>query len=132
MSNQEDIIFRNRTITAFIAGKWWKSNPGHIVIIPNRHIENIYDMPEKIGHEIFDFSKQVAIALKEVYRCAGTSLRQHNESAGNQDVWHYHLHIFPRYKNDDLYVRHKSTYRPTAEERKAYADKFKVYFSAKR
>ena len=128
--NQEpSVIFRDRFITVFIAGKWWKSNPGHVIIIPNEHIENIYDMPEEIGHKIFDFSKKVAVALKETYKCDGVSTRQHNEPAGNQDVWHFHLHIFPRYKEDNLYINHKDTFWPTEEEIRPYSDKLKKYFN---
>ncbi len=128
-SQEESVIFRDQFITAFVAGKWWKSNPGHVIIIPNKHIENIYDMPEEIAHKIFDFSKTVTIALKKTYLCDGTSTRQHNEPAGNQDVWHYHLHIFPRYEGDNLYLRHENTYWPSAEEKKPYADKLKSYIS---
>lgn len=126
---EEDVIFRDKFITCFIAGKWWRSNPGHVIIIPNQHIENIYDMPEDTGHKIFDFSKKVAIALKEVYLCDGTSTRQHNEPAGNQDVFHYHLHVYPRYKDDNLYINHKDTYWPTEEEKLPYSKKLKAYFS---
>lgn len=43
------------------------------------------------------------------------STRQHNGPAGNQDVWHYHLHVFPRYSNDGLYTAQKLRY--TTEER---------------
>ena len=129
-SQEENIVFKNTLITACIANKWWRSNPGHVLVIPNQHIENLYDMPEEIGHQIFDFSKQAAIALKKTYECAGTSIRQHNEPAGNQDVWHYHLHIFPRYVGDNLYLNHPITYRPTPEEKKPYADKLKIYFNS--
>jgi diadenosine tetraphosphate (Ap4A) HIT family hydrolase len=38
----------------------------------------------------------------------GTSTRQHNEPAGNQDVWHYHEHVFPRYDGDELYRRQRA------------------------
>ena len=41
--------------------------------------------------------------MKAAYNCDGVSTRQHNEPAGNQDVWHYHLHVFPRYAGDNLY-----------------------------
>jgi histidine triad (HIT) family protein len=85
-------------------------------------------MSEEIGHRIFDVSKQVALALKATYNCEGVSTRQHNEPAGNQDVWHYHLHVFPRYKDDNLYLNHKDTYWPTAEEKLPYAEKLKRYF----
>ena len=126
---EPDVIFRDEFITVYIAGKWWKTNPGHVIIIPNEHIENIYDMPEEIGHKIFDFSKKVAIALKETYKCDGTSTRQHNEPAGNQDVFHFHLHIFPRYTGDDLYINHKNIYWPTEEEKQPYVKKLKKYFN---
>jgi histidine triad (HIT) family protein len=121
------VIFRDKDLTVFIAGKWWKSNKGHIIIIPNEHIENIYDMPEEMGHKIFDFSKKVAIAFKETYKCDGVSTRQHNEPAGNQDVFHFHLHIFPRYTGDNLYLNHKDTYWPSQEEKQPYVDKLKNY-----
>ncbi|MEJ0021221.1 MAG: HIT family protein [Candidatus Doudnabacteria bacterium] len=126
-NQEESVIFRDDRITVFIAGKWWRSNPGHVIIIPNRHIENIFDMPEETGHYIFDFSKKVAMALKKEYDCDGVSTRQHNEPAGNQDVWHYHLHIFPRYTGDNLYLNHKETYWPTMGEKKPYADKLRPH-----
>ncbi len=128
--NQEkSVIFRDEFITAFVAAKWWKSNIGHVIIVPNEHIENIYDIPEEIGHKIFDFSKKVSMALKETYKCDGVSTRQHNEPAGNQAVFHFHLHVFPRYQGDNLYVNHKDTYWPTEEEIQPFVDKLKGYFS---
>ncbi len=129
-TNQDDVVFRDDLISIFVAGKWWKANPGHVIIIPNKHIENLYDMPEETGHRIFDFSKKVAIALKEIYKCDGTSTRQHNEPAGNQDVFHFHLHIFPRYEGDNLYLHYMDEqYWPEAAIRKPYADKLKAYFA---
>jgi histidine triad (HIT) family protein len=74
----------------------------------------------------------VAIAFKEVYAAEGTSTRQHNEPAGYQEVWHYHLHVFPRYNKDylnDLTFQRRLT---TFEERRPYAEKLKRYFDGKR
>ncbi|MCL4387221.1 HIT family protein [Patescibacteria group bacterium] len=128
-SQEESVVFRNKYLTVFIAGKWWRTNPGHVIIIPNQHIENIYDMSDEIGHKIFDISKKVAIGFKQTYKCDGTSTRQHNEPAGNQDVWHFHLHVFPRYEDDNLYINHEDTYWPTQEEKQPYVDKLKAYFT---
>ena len=119
------VVFRDELVTAFVAGKWWRSNPGHVIIVPNKHIENIYDLDEETGHRISDISKKVAIGLKKAYECEGVSTRQHNEPAGNQDVWHYHLHVYPRYENDNLYLNHKDTFWPTLEEKLPYAEKIK-------
>lgn len=44
-----------------------------------------------------------ALALKAALSCDGISTRQQNEPAGDQDVWHYHVHVFPRYADDGLY-----------------------------
>lgn len=129
LGNQEEtVIVRDEDITVFIAGKWLKSNPGHVIIIPNKHMENLYDLENTVGHKIFDMSQKVALALKATYSCDGISTRQHNEPAGNQDVWHYHLHIFPRYVNDKYYESSKDTYWPSLEEKIPYAEKLKAYF----
>lgn len=124
-SQERSVVYRDEFLTAFVAGKWWRSDPGHVIIIPNAHIENLYDLPEEIGHKIFDLSKRVAHALKDAYECDGISTRQHNEPTGNQDVWHYHLHVFPRYEGDNLYLNHNDTFWPSEEEKRPYADKLK-------
>lgn len=126
-SQEGSVIYRDGDITAFIAGKFWKASPGHVIIVPNKHFENLYSIPEEIGHKIFSLSQKVALGLKETYKCDGTSTRQHNEPAGNQDVWHYHLHVYPRYEGDNLYLNHKDTYWPSAEEKQPYANKLNAY-----
>jgi len=77
--------------------------------------------------KIHDFARQTAIAFKQEYKCDGVSARQHNEPAGNQDVWHYHLHVFPRYKNDNLYGMKRI--KTTLDERAVYAVQLRNYFS---
>jgi len=124
---QSDVIYRDAYITAFISAGWWENNKGHVLIIPNQHFENLYDLPSDYSAKIHDFEKQVAIALKQVYNCDGVSSRQHNEPAGNQDVWHYHLHVFPRYKDDNLYAMKRIS--TTVEERAIYAERLRTYFS---
>lgn len=71
----------------------------------------------------------MAIAFKRVYGCDGVSTRQHNEPAGNQEVWHYHLHVFPRYVDDDLYDLTAQRRLTTPDERQPYADRLRRYFT---
>ena len=123
-----DIFYQDKFITAFVASHWWSNNPGHVIIIPNRHIENIYSLPDSLSEKIHSFEKKVAIAMKELYNCDGISSRQHNEPAGWQDVWHYHLNIFPRYKDDKLYELHSKKYLSKEKDRIPYAKKLKKYF----
>jgi len=88
---QQDIIYQDHFITAFISPKWWEKNPGNVIIIPNEHFENIYDLPNELGYKIHDAAKEVAIALKTVYKCDGVSTRQHNEP---QEIKMFFIIIF--------------------------------------
>jgi histidine triad (HIT) family protein len=95
-------VFQNNTVSAFMSLHDMPNNLGHVLVIPNEHYENIYDLPVALGADIHACAKDIALAMKAVYHCDGISLRQHNEPAGNQDVWHYHLHVFPRYAGDNF------------------------------
>jgi len=124
ITEQSDIVFQNEIATAFISSHWWPNNPGHVIIIPNEHFENLYDLPGSVSAEIHRIEKIVALCFKEIYRCDGVSSRQHNEPAGNQDVWHYHLHVFPRYTEDNLYLLDPR--QTTEAERALYAKKLRA------
>ncbi|PKO12904.1 MAG: diadenosine tetraphosphate hydrolase [Chloroflexi bacterium HGW-Chloroflexi-10] len=102
-SNQSDIVHHDDTVTAFIGSHQWPNNPGNTIVIPNQHYENIFDLPIRYAQEIQRAAKRLALAMKTVYTCDGVSTRQHNEPAGNQDVWHYHVHVTPRFQNDNFY-----------------------------
>lgn len=99
------------------SGAWWPRNAGHIVVIPKQHFENIFDLPSALAGGILDAARRIALAFKATHGCDGISTRQHNEPAGNQDVWHYHRHVFPRYTGDELYASHSQRRRNTPEER---------------
>ncbi|MDA0791515.1 MAG: HIT family protein [Proteobacteria bacterium] len=109
-----EVIERTDMATAFIASKQLLNNLGHVLVIPNQHFENLYSLPDEFAVPLQSLTRRIAIAMKHAYGCDGISLRQHNEPGGGQDVWHYHIHIYPRYR-DDEYFPAKSTARPIAE-----------------
>lgn len=125
-TRQADIVLRTEKVTAFIAAAWWPENPGHVLVIPKAHYENIYTIPDDELAAVQIVGKQIAVALKAAYGCDGTSFRQHNEPAGYQDVWHYHLHVFPRYHDDQLYLRSGQKRFTTPAEREPYAQKLRA------
>lgn len=125
----DDVVYQDAWTTAFIASHWWPNNAGHVIVIPNQHIENIYDMPAEVAARVHETAQQVAIAFKRVYGCDGVSTRQHNEPAGNQEVWHYHLHVFPRYEHDYLYDLTFRRRQTTPDERQPYVEKLRRYFA---
>lgn len=124
-----DVVLRNQWVTAFISSHWWPNNPGHVIVIPNQHYENIYALPAEVAAHIHEAARQIALAFKATYHCDGTSTRQHNEPAGYQEVWHYHLHVFPRYENDFLYDLTHQRFLSTPEERLPYAQKLRAYLA---
>ena len=126
LSVSSDIFYRDEDVTAIISSHQWPHNRGHALVFPNQHYENIYDLPAKIGGKIHLSAQKIALAMKTLYSCDGISTRQHNEPAGNQDVWHYHLHVFPRYTSDHLST---SQYAEMPEdERTEYANLLRNYF----
>lgn len=127
-NSKKDIVFEDSDVLAFISPKWWVNNPGNVIIIPKKHVEHIYDIEDELLSKVQIVGKKIAIAMKEVYQSDGVSFRQHNEQAGNQDVLHYHLHLFPRWEGDELYLNYKNKEFIPQEKREVYARKLLTYF----
>jgi histidine triad (HIT) family protein len=125
--SQDDVVVRRERATALIASAWWPGNHGHVLVVPNAHYENLYDLPGEYAYRVHDLSREVAIALREVYGCEGVSTRQHNGPAGDQTVWHYHLHVFPRYAGDRLYASIPALAPP--DQRREYAERLRAWFT---
>ncbi len=122
---QSDRVWRDEATTAFVAPKWWETNPAHVIVIPNQHFENLYEVPEDVLAAVYSTAKRVAGALRTEYGCEGTSTRQHNEPAGGQDVWHFHVHVYPRYADDRLYESDGRTRWVDPDERAPYAGRLR-------
>jgi histidine triad (HIT) family protein len=118
-----DVVAVTDLAFARISPRWWPDNPGAVLVIPRAHHENLYDLPHDVGHAVWDLTQQVAVAMRSSYDCAGISTRQHNEPAGNQDVWHLHVHVFPRHDGDRLYQRHDEKRWASPEEREPWAER---------
>jgi histidine triad (HIT) family protein len=101
-------------------------NTGHVIVVPNIHYENIYDLPSEVGQHIFDITQRLAIAIKKAYKADGITIRQNNEPAGDQHAFHYHIHVFPRYENDGFNTITPDQKRlAEPKERAQYAGKLK-------
>lgn len=124
---QEDIFYQDQDITGFISSKSIKGNDGHPLIVPNKHYENVYDLPESIAHQIFDLSKKVALALKETRNCSGITILQNNEPAGDQHAFHYHLHIVPRFENDNFHTEVWEAQKSNPKDRLLYSKTLRDY-----
>lgn len=128
LTKQQDVVLRTDRAMAFVASRWWPNNHGHVLVVPTEHHENLYDLPAEYGHAVHDVVREVAIAIRHTYDCAGVSTRQHNEPAGYQDAWHYHVHVFPRYVGDELYSTRHLAEPATAEERAPFVGRLREFF----
>ena len=118
-----DVVGVTEHAFARIAPRWWPANEGGALVVPRAHHENLYALPAVVGHAVWDLTQRVAVAMRTTYDCAGISTRQHNEPAGGQDVWHLHVHVFPRRTDDRLYERYREQRWASPEERRPYADR---------
>ena len=107
----EHIVESTAETLTFVAPRIWGRCEG-LLVIPKAHHENLYELPDELGTPLFRAMRRAALALKDAEGCDGTSTRQHNEPAGNQDLWHFHVHVFPRWTGDRLYEQ-----RPSAADR---------------
>ena len=75
--------------------------PGHLLVVPRRHAVGLADLPEDLGMAMFRLSQRVSTALRRSeLRCEGTNLFLADGEAAGQEVFHVHLHVFPRYDGD--------------------------------
>ena len=77
---------------------------GHTVIIPKKHFRNLLDMPTSLGNEMVDAVKNVGLNLIRDENAEGFNLIANTEAAAGQVVFHFHLHVIPRKKNDGLKI----------------------------
>lgn len=97
---------------------------GHALILPKNHYRNLLDLPQEMAQKAMVLAKETALSMKESLGCDGINLVQNNEEAAGQTVFHFHLHVIPRYEKDEQ----KIVWTPrefSLEEMDEIADKLK-------
>lgn len=123
---QADLVYRDELVSVFVNSFWIETVEGHVIVVPNEHHENIYEIPKEVGDRIFEVIQKMAVAMKEAYQCDGLTIRQNNEPAGNQHAFHYHHHVYPRYENDSFNEgMSKKSILSQPEQRIEYVEKLK-------
>lgn len=75
---------------------------GHPLVVPRRHIASLDDLDDSTGAAMMRAAKTVARALQDETGCEGVNLVLSDGAAAGQDVFHLHLHVKPRWNNDDV------------------------------
>ena len=73
---------------------------GHALILPKEHADNLYQLPEELTGRAFVLAKQMAASMTETLGCQGFNIVQNNGEVAGQTVFHFHIHLVPRYTDD--------------------------------
>lgn len=74
---------------------------GHTLVIPKKHVKNIYETDQNVAETLFARVPKIANAIKETYEPIGLNMLNNNEEPAGQSVFHLHIHLIPRYGKED-------------------------------
>lgn len=92
-------IYEDENVLAFL--DITQGTKGHTLVIPKKHIKNVYELDEETASEIFRVVPKIANALKKAFNPIGLNIVNNNEKP-LQSVFHFHIHLIPRYENDGM------------------------------
>jgi len=101
------------------------ASKGHALVLPKEHAANIYELPDELAAKAMVVAKKVAAKLSAGLHCDGLNIVQNNGEPAGQTVFHFHMHLIPRYKGDHVHV--KVTWAPgelTEETKKEVLELF--------
>ena len=90
---------------------------GHALILPKEHYANIYELDDETAGKALKLAKKLAIHMTDKLGCDGFNIIQNNGEAAGQTVFHFHVHLIPRYKDDGAVLQWNPT-SPDVDEQK--------------
>lgn len=80
---------------------------GHALIIPKEHYANLYELDDELAGKVLVLAKKMITKLTDILECDGYNIVQNNGEAAGQTVFHFHMHLIPRFKDDGVGVTWK-------------------------
>ena len=78
------------------------ASKGHALILPKSHAANIYELSDEMAAKAMILAKKMATRLTDALDCDGFNIVQNNGECAGQTVFHFHMHLIPRYKEDGV------------------------------
>jgi len=97
------VVYENEHVLAFLDIS--QTTEGHTLVIPKKHIVDIFEMDSSNIEQIFTVVPEIANALKKTFACSGINIVSNNGKSAGQTVFHYHTHLIPRYGDDKFGIR---------------------------
>ncbi|MEZ3433530.1 MAG: HIT family protein [Lachnospiraceae bacterium] len=85
------------------------ASKGHALILPKEHYKNLYELDDELAAKALVLAKKMIIKLTDVLGCDGYNVVQNNGETAGQTVFHFHMHLIPRYKGDNVGLGWKET-----------------------
>ena len=102
---------------------------GHLLVIPRAHADRLETHHPQAGAQMFTVAQRLAVALRRSGFCAGTNLFLADGVLAGQEVFHVHLHVFPRTQRDGFGLRAKRRREPARDELDATAGQIREHIS---
>ena len=99
-------IYEDDVCTAFLDIS--QATYGHCLVVPKQHFDDIFALDEEVGKHLYKVAIMLAKKMKERLNLQGINILNNNGEVAGQTVKHYHIHLIPRYKNDDLIIEFKT------------------------
>lgn len=80
------------------------ASKGHALILPKEHYANLYELEDELAAKALVLAKKMVTKLTDILGCDGYNVVQNNGPAAGQTVFHFHMHLIPRYKGDTVQV----------------------------
>ncbi len=104
--------------------------PGHALIIPKQHVAYLSEMDEATGRHLWTVTQRTAAAIRQSgLRCEGINLFLADGEAAFQEIFHVHMHVFPRYKGDPFKIDADWSIKPSREELDQVARQIKAAYA---
>ncbi len=81
------------------------ASEGHVLILPKSHYDDVYSLDDDTAAHIFKVAVKIANAMKKSLNIDGLNIVQNNGEAAGQTVFHFHMHIIPRYTDDTVNIK---------------------------
>ena len=98
---------------------------GHSLILPKKHFKNLLDADEEVLKKALPLAKKLSNKLIDVLKCDGVNILQNNNEAAGQAVFHLHIHLIPRYKEEKEHILSWKPNKFSDEEMKNIAESLK-------
>ena len=80
------------------------ASKGHALILPKDHYANLYELDDALASKALVLAKKMTTKLKDIVKCDGYNVLQNNGAVAGQTVFHFHMHLIPRYEGDNVQI----------------------------